>query len=246
MSQVTVTDIQQLSPTVKGFTLQVANTQLSFKPGQWVDLCIPSEAIVGGYSFTSAPHHLRERGTIDLAIQYSDHPPTLWMSTKCKVGDQLSVCVGGDFFYHPPVASSPLDLLLVAGGVGINPLFSMLQHHASLLQSAKGKEKRGGAVRLLYSAKSSDELIFKDQIDRMCEEHCDISVQYFVTQVKSSYSGISCRRLQAADVAGAILGLDPSRLQCFICGPPPMIEDVQTFLRDGGVTTECVHVEKWW
>ena len=80
---------------------------------------------------------------------------------QCKVGDQLSVCVGGDFFYHPPVASSPLDLLLVAGGVGINPLFSMLQHHASLLQSAKGKEKRGGAVRLLYSAKSSDELIFK-------------------------------------------------------------------------------------
>lgn len=35
VSQVTVTDIQQLSPTVKGFTLQVANTQLSFKPGQW-------------------------------------------------------------------------------------------------------------------------------------------------------------------------------------------------------------------
>ena len=47
-----------------------------------VDLHIPSEAIVGGYSITSAPHHLRERGTIDLAIQYSDHPPTLWMSTK--------------------------------------------------------------------------------------------------------------------------------------------------------------------
>lgn len=35
ISEVTVTDIQQLSPTTKGFTLQAHNKELWFKPGQW-------------------------------------------------------------------------------------------------------------------------------------------------------------------------------------------------------------------
>ena len=49
-----------------------------------VDLHIPSEDIVGGYSLTSPPHQLRERGTVELAIQSSDHPPTLWMTNKVR------------------------------------------------------------------------------------------------------------------------------------------------------------------
>lgn len=47
-----------------------------------VDLHIPSEDVVGGYSITSPPHQLTEQGTINLAIQHSDHPPTYWMTTK--------------------------------------------------------------------------------------------------------------------------------------------------------------------
>ena len=35
ISEVTVTDVKQLSPTTKGFTLQAYNKKLSFKPGQW-------------------------------------------------------------------------------------------------------------------------------------------------------------------------------------------------------------------
>jgi len=35
VSEVIVTDVQQLSPLVKGFTLHASNKELSFKPGQW-------------------------------------------------------------------------------------------------------------------------------------------------------------------------------------------------------------------
>lgn len=74
---------------------------------------------------------------------------------QCCVGDRLSVKVGGDFIYSP--ASLPsCDLLLVGGGVGINPLLSMLQHHAQLRKDG-GKKK----TTLLYSAKSLKELLFK-------------------------------------------------------------------------------------
>ena len=76
---------------------------------------------------------------------------------QCEVGDRLSIRVGGDFTYDPP-SNSPADILLIGGGVGINPLFSILQHHAYL--QAPISERRGHA-HLLYSARSREELLFK-------------------------------------------------------------------------------------
>ena len=133
-------------------------------PQPRVDLKLPGVDVVGGYSITSPPHQLKERGTFNLAIQYSDHAPTLWMSTKCKVGDKLSVQVGGDFWYSPPSPWEVSDLLLIGGGVGINPLFSILQHHVWMLQSPGCAGSQGynlGAVQLLYSSKTASELLFK-------------------------------------------------------------------------------------
>ena len=82
---------------------------------------------------------------------------------QCSVGDELQIRVGGDFFYAPPTPNSATDLLLIAGGVGINPLISMLRHHVWLLSKAKPSEDchGNGAVQLLYSAKNENELIFK-------------------------------------------------------------------------------------
>lgn len=63
--------------------------------------------------------------------------------------------VGGDFHLSPGVEGLT-DLLLIAGGVGMNPLFSMLTHHVGTLVG-RGKDH----VRLLYSAKTENELLFK-------------------------------------------------------------------------------------
>ena len=50
-----------------------------------VDLHIPGEDIVGGYSIVSPPHQLKETQSIELAIKHNNHPPTLWMTTKVSV-----------------------------------------------------------------------------------------------------------------------------------------------------------------
>ena len=141
-----------------------------------------------------------------LAIQPSDHPPTLWMTTQvredlpllpslpsscsaslppsfppsplspsqshpvslplsqcvyylltqCSKGDRLSVQVGGDFIYHP-TETRLHDLLLIGGGVGINPLISMCLHHVRLVELSRNTRR----VKLLYSARNAAELLFK-------------------------------------------------------------------------------------
>ena len=67
--------------------------------------------------------------------------------------------VGGDFFYDPTPSSAPRDLLLIAGGVGINPLFSILRH-ACNLHAADGNRGPNKLI-LLYSAATEEELVFK-------------------------------------------------------------------------------------
>ena len=67
---------------------------------------------------------------------------------------------GGDFFFDPdPGDQTAEDVLLIAGGVGINPLYSMINHVAHINSSPQGPYS--GKVLLLYSARTCADLIFK-------------------------------------------------------------------------------------
>lgn len=86
------------------------------------------------------------------------HPP------QCTVGSQVAMRVGGDFFFDPSPSDHTADLLLVAGGVGINPLYSLLLHTTDLMRlnhASGGRDYNIGAVHLCYSAKNTQELLFK-------------------------------------------------------------------------------------
>lgn len=69
--------------------------------------------------------------------------------------------VGGDFYFDPNPDDPSPDLLLVAGGVGINPVYSILQHVADI--SSDPQHQYTGKTTLLFSAKNQDELLFKVQ-----------------------------------------------------------------------------------
>lgn len=75
----------------------------------------------------------------------------------------MALRVGGDFFFDPQPGDCPVKLVLIAGGVGINPLFSILLHIADLhgYQERKGNGYKMGTVKLYYSAKNTSELLFK-------------------------------------------------------------------------------------
>lgn len=67
--------------------------------------------------------------------------------------------VGGECYFDPnPEGSSP-DLLLIAGGVGINLLYSIAQHVADI--SCDASHQYDGKTVLLFSAKNQDELLYK-------------------------------------------------------------------------------------
>ena len=84
-------------------------------------------------------------------------------SSQCHVGSRVTLKAGGDFFFDPGPQEQARPLLLVAGGVGINPLVSVLRHCRHL--RAESRRTRAGyapgRLELLYSARSAQELIFR-------------------------------------------------------------------------------------
>ena len=82
---------------------------------------------------------------------------------QCEVGSKLKLQVGGDFFYNPSYTDPSRDLLLIAGGVGANPIVSIFRHAAYLHKNCSNDKSlhKPGKVHMLFSAKSKEELIFK-------------------------------------------------------------------------------------
>lgn len=70
----------------------------------------------------------------------------------------MSLKAGGDFFYDR-ISEESEELLFIAGGVGINPLYSMIQEMIESL--GYGQLCKDVKLILLYTASTFDELIFK-------------------------------------------------------------------------------------
>ena len=67
---------------------------------------------------------------------------------------------GGDFFLElTDTSTQPDHVMLIGGGVGINPLLSMMLHIRH--RQMENKHTCTPKVTLIYSAKTSDELLFK-------------------------------------------------------------------------------------
>ena len=109
----------------------------------------------------SAPSLMETNSEIQLAIKFSSWPPSNWIHKSGKVGDKLAIRAGGDFHYDPSLTEKMPNLVLIAGGVGINPLLSILLHLSTKCESSPNVEHFPEHLTLLYSAKSKEEILFK-------------------------------------------------------------------------------------
>jgi benzoate/toluate 1,2-dioxygenase reductase subunit len=234
------------SRNVKLFTF-TAKQFFSFKPGQFLSLHIPGCNIVGGYSVVSPPYEAMEKALFKLAIKYSNYPPTVYMYNKSQVGTEMEFAVGGNFYYD---TESKRNLLLIAGGAGINPLFSILQefmHYRNLRKMAENAVTP--AIRLLYSIKTWDDVQFHDTIDSLMEKEI-FKCTYFITQqqdinLKSSIPYIK-GRINKTELEKQIQSFpEDSRTTplCYICGPLHMITHIHQQLLDIGIPEQDIYYE---
>ncbi|KAF7480146.1 oxidoreductase NAD-binding domain-containing protein 1 [Marmota monax] len=238
------------SPSVKSLRLLVADKDFSFKAGQWIDFFIPGVSVVGGFSICSSPRLLEQEGMIELAVKYTNHPPALWIHDKCTLDSEVAVRVGGEFFFDPQPTDAPRNLVLIAGGVGINPLLSILRYSADLHRERanKGSGYEIGTIKLFYSAKNTGELLFKKNILDLVNEFpekiaCSLHVTKQTTQISAELKPyITEGRITEEEIKDHI----SKETLFYICGPPPMTDFFSKQLENNHVPKEHICFEKWW
>ncbi|XP_004468513.2 oxidoreductase NAD-binding domain-containing protein 1 [Dasypus novemcinctus] len=238
------------SPSVKRLRLLVADKDFSFKAGQWVDFFIPGVSVVGGFSICSSPRLLEQERMIELAVKYTNHPPALWIHNQCALGSEVALRVGGEFFYDPQPEDAARNLVLIAGGVGINPLLSILRHAADLHaeRASGGRGRELGTAQLFYSARTTSELLFQKSIIRLVNEFpekitCSLHVTKQTTPISAELKPyVTEGRITEKELSEHI----SEETLFYICGPPPMTDFFSKQLESSHVPKEHIRFEKWW
>ena len=137
-----------------------------------------------------------------------------YLTDELRVGDKLELRgpIGGYFVWEARLGG---PLLLVAGGSGIVPLMAMLRHRAAVGSTIP--------TRLLYSSRSFEDVIYRDELDHLVRSTTMLEVIYTLTRVQPpGWTGYH-RRVDIDLLREVVWSPDRHPLM-FICGPTPFVE----------------------
>ncbi|KAH8205217.1 hypothetical protein TruAng_000629 [Truncatella angustata] len=233
-----------------------------FLAGQWLDVFVPGIPKPGGFTITSPPSRARpgvgtgasvdpesRPGYVELAIQKSpDNPPAAWLwrdPPSPILGRELRVRVGGSFVWPPPGidVGALRRVVFVAGGVGVNPLVSMLSDIA----------EKGGAgfeARFLYSMRDpgggkrdATQMLFLERLqDIFGGGKLRGRLQLYLTGGAEESGSLECgdgevnfvgRRIDKRDLEEAVGSVSDRRFAvAYVCGVPTMTDGFVKDLTD--------------
>jgi ferredoxin-NADP reductase len=123
----------------------------------------------------------------------------------------------------------------VAGGIGVTPVLSILRTFAD-----RNERRR---IVLFYGGPTMDELAFLDEL-RDLESRLALEVVPVPENPPDGWEGES-GFVDADLLARHLPDHGVQRWQCFVCGPPPMIDAVETALESIGVPPDHIHAERF-
>ncbi len=219
----------------KSITLALPNW-MGHQAGQHVDVRLTAE---GGYqaersySIASPPE---ESPHVTLTVErIDDGEVSPYLTEDLRVGDKLELRgpIGGYFVWQAQLGG---PLLLVAGGSGIVPLMAMLRHRSVTGSSV--------ATRLLYSSRSLEDVIYRDELDRLAKSSTMLEVMQTLTRAQPpGWTGYA-RRIDTQMLREVAWPVDQRPL-AYICGPTPFVETAAASLVELGHEPARIKTERF-
>ena len=216
-----------------------------FLPGQFLTFQIPvpnqAQPVIRCYSLSDSPFHsARYRVSIKRVPAPRDNPsaPPGLISTHfhdvLNENDIVDVKAPSGHFSMSMTKSSPVVLL--AGGVGITPLLSMLN---AITEMASQRE-----VWFFLGVRNKKEHVMKEHLEMVARENENVRLNVFYsapaeTDVLSEDYHVKGR----VNVENIKVILPSSNFDFYICAPPPMVKDLRKDLADWGVPKKNIHFE---
>ncbi len=239
-----IKDIVDETADVKSIYLLASDGQplCQPQPGQFVSVRMAA----GDGSWLVRPwsisHFLHEMETYRLTVRRQPGAGSDWMHAARP---------GASVFLRAPAGEFTLDMggirpiVLIAAGIGITPLFAMLQ--------AQLKRGQAAPVHLFYGARTPDDIVFRDELNAMAQAHQNLSITYVYSRCDDG--GQPARRITPQFVIDALRGglyvtLDGRRVDLpwyesdlYICGPGTFCQSMKDAFEARGANPDHIFME---
>ncbi|HEV2740298.1 MAG TPA: ferredoxin reductase [Candidatus Elarobacter sp.] len=223
------------TPQTKTFALTLPD-RLDHRPGQHYDVRLTAPdgyRTERSYSIASEPERA---GEIDLTVERIEGGEvSTYLHDVVVPGDRIEVRgpIGGYFVWDVSLGG---PLLLVGGGSGVVPLMAMLRHRAARQSQVP--------VRLLYSSRSADDVIYRAELDRLASGDGTVKVVFtFTRHAPPGWTGYQ-RRIDAAMLSEVVQPLGTG-VRSYVCGPTLLVESVSNALVAMGLPPGHIRTERF-
>ncbi|MCZ8270303.1 MAG: benzoate 1,2-dioxygenase electron transfer component BenC [Beijerinckiaceae bacterium] len=222
-----IVEVRQLSPTSIGFAVRVKDAgQLSYLPGQYVNVSVPGTSQTRSYSFSSMPRE----GVVEFLVRNIPNGlMSSYLAGSARPGDALTLTGPIGSFYLRDVTR---PLLFLAGGTGLAPFLAMLE-------SLRHKET-GQPIHMIYGVTNDTDLV---ELDKLAAFAAAIPGFTYVTVVADPASTHERKGYVTHHLPDAALHC--GNVDLYLCGPPPMVDAVRATLAEKGVKPANFHFEKF-
>ena len=207
--------------------------EFSFIAGQYITLktILNGEEVRRAYSLCSSP----KSNEVKVAVKAVENGKfSVYATTSLKAGDTLEVSKPEGKFVLTPQSNK--NYIGFAAGSGITPLMAMVK---STLES-----DTSASFTLIYGNKSTEETIFKDELNALTEKYpSNFKLHYVLSRERNDHTSFG--RIDADKVSYFIKDLykELSFDTAFLCGPEEMISNVTTGLKSNGFNEDQILFE---
>ena len=222
----------------------------SYRPGQFLTFTLPIEDpqshetknIIRCYSLSDSPAPDHYRVSIKRIPAPPAHPELPAGLSSSFFHDQLHV--GSRLLIRAPAGQfhlmddEPLPVVLVAGGIGITPMLSILN---TMLQAKSERE-----IWLYYGIRNGKEQIMKQHLAALASKHDNFHLHLCYSDPDSNdIEGVDFQHRGQINIPLLRSTLKFMRYQFYVCGPKPMMESIVPGLEEWGVKHEDIYYESF-
>ena len=125
-------------------------------------------------------------------------------------------------------------IAMLSGGIGITPFRSMCRYATD--------SKLNTDIFLCYANKTPEDIVFKQEFHQMENENPHFKIVNTITREDPNWNG-QTGRISAQMIKDELP--DYGQRLFYLCGPPPMMDAMQDFLQELGISKQKIIVEKF-
>jgi ferredoxin-NADP reductase len=208
-----VTEVRRLTPDSVTLTLRPNRAWQGFHAGQFIQVGVEIDGVRRTRCYSPSSSAVTAR---DLELTVKAHPEGLvsnFLMEQACAGMLLDLEQAAGDFHLPD--ELPKRVLMISAGSGITPVMSMLR---TLCAS-----NYLGEVTFLHFAPDPKRAIYRQELDRIAEDHSNVSLVRSYTRAP----GLGEADGHFSDALLKQAAPDYTRAETFACGPPGLLDAVR-------------------